>query len=98
MLHGLQHIVLIPVENRILSGERLRVLREAALDKQSYTKLSVMDHVLPDAFDASQPGLGYGTRNIIEGRVKVDGMYICGLAAALWGRCVGRCVEEYMSC
>ncbi|GAD94163.1 COP9 signalosome subunit 1 (CsnA), putative [Paecilomyces variotii No. 5] len=31
-----------------------------------------MDHVLPDAFDASQPGLGYGTRNIIEGRVKVD--------------------------
>ncbi|KAJ9410107.1 hypothetical protein DTO045G8_2100 [Paecilomyces variotii] len=35
-----------------------------------------MDHVLPDAFDASQPGISYGTRNIGEGnaqgRIKVD--------------------------
>lgn len=41
-----------------------------------------MDHVLPDAFDASQQGIGFGTRHNseanIQGRVKVDGMYRLG--------------------
>ncbi|KAJ9199489.1 hypothetical protein DTO166G4_5480 [Paecilomyces variotii] len=62
------------------AAARLRIVegieRNRARGNQSSGKLSVMDHVLPDAFDASQPGISYGTRNIGEGnaqgRIKVD--------------------------